>query len=234
MLYCKVKYFSVITAKGKEFFVGEERKDENKFRTQIIDGMMQRRTVILSGEINHSSTGEVGQRLISLQMKSSDPINLIIDSGGGIMDAALRLCDLMATVMTAPVRGIALGACGSAATFVMLYCKERIGTPYSRFLIHSGTRSKIAIPINQTTSENLEQLLRDVKAAEEMVTKLYMSRLTPAIWNEHTSEPDQRKFVQGLIARGDQRFDYWMSAEEAVEAGLIQQISTSKLDIFPT
>lgn len=205
----------------------------DKPNNSILDGMMERRTVILSGEINHSSTGEVAKRLLSLQMQSSNPINLIIDSGGGSMDAALRLCDLMTTIMTAPVRGIALGECGSAATFVMLYCKERIGTPYSRFLIHSGTRSKITIPINQTTSENLEQLLRDVKATEEMVTELYMSRLTPAKWTEQTLKEDRRKFVHELISRGDQRFDDWMSAEEAVEAGLIERITNDKLDIFP-
>jgi|GEM_PF-2037948 len=205
-------------------------KEENN--NPIIDGMMDRRTVILAGEINHSSTGEVGQRLISLQMQSNNPINLIIDSGGGSMDAALRLCDLMTTIMTAPVRGIALGECGSAATFVMLYCKERVGTPYSRFLIHSGTRSKITIPINQTTSENLEQLLRDVKATEEMVTKLYMSRLTPKKWSGETSDEERRAFVQSLIARGDQRFDDWMAAEEAIEVGLIERVVNEKLDIF--
>ncbi len=205
---------------------------EDMSSNPIFDGMMDRRTVILSGEINHASTGEVGQRLISLQMQSDSPINLIIDSGGGSMDAALRLCDLMTTVLTAPVRGIALGECGSAATFVMLYCIERIGTPYSRFLIHSGTRSKITIPINQTTSENLGQLLRDVEATEEMVMKLYMNRLTPKKWSGKTSNKDRRAFVRKLIARGDQRFDDWMSAEEAVQVGLIESVFTGKLDIF--
>lgn len=205
---------------------------EDKPSKPILDGMMDLRTVILSGEINHSSTGEVGQRLISLQMQSNSPINLIIDSGGGSMDAALCLCDLMTTIMTAPVRGIALGKCGSAATFVMLYCKERVGTPYSRFLIHSGTRSKITIPINQTTSENLEQLLRDVKATEKMVTRLYMSRLTPKKWSGETPDEERRSFVQSLIARGDQRFDDWMAAEEAVEVGLIERVITDRLDIF--
>lgn len=205
---------------------------EDKPNDPILDGMMDRRTVVLGGEINHQSVSNIGQRLITLQMHSPDIINLIIDSGGGSVDAALQLCDLMTTVMTAPVRGIALGECGSAATFVMLYCQERLSTPYSRFLIHSGTRSKITIPINQTTSENLEQLLRDVKATEEIVTQLYMSRLTPAVWTEQTTGEERRAFVQNLIARGDQRFDCWMSAEEAVKVGLIERVVHDKLNIF--
>lgn len=208
-------------------------KQKEDGENPVFETFMVRRTVILSGEINHQSIGEVGQRMIALQARSPDRINLVIDSGGGSVDAALRLCDLMSTVMTAPVRGIALGSCGSAATFVMLYCNERISTPYSRFLIHSGTRSKISIPIGQTTSENLEQLLKDVKATEEMVLGLYMSRLTPTSWaKKEPKDEERREYVQRLIDRGDQPFDDWMSAEEAVEVGLITEIVRGKLDIF--
>lgn len=208
-------------------------KENDSTENSVLETFMARRTVILSGEINHQSIGEAGQRMITLQARSPDRINLVIDSGGGSVDAALRLCDLMSTVLTAPVRGIALGACGSAATFVMLHCNERISTPYSRFLIHSGTRSKISIPIGQTTSENLEQLLRDVKATEEMVLNLYMSKLTPYAWTKkEPTDEKRRKYVQKLIDRGDQRFDDWMSAEEAIEVGLVTKIVRGKLDIF--
>ena len=208
-------------------------KQKEEIENPVLETFMVRRSVVLSGEINHQSIGEVGQRLIALQARSPDRINLIIDSGGGSLDAALRLCDLMSIVMTAPVRGIALGSCGSAATFVMLYCNERVSTPYSRFLIHSGTRSKISIPIGQTTSENLEQLLKDVKATEEMVLSLYMNRLTPTAWTKKLPSDDQRReYVQKLIDRGDQPFDDWMSAEEAIEVGLVTEIINGKLDIF--
>ncbi len=205
---------------------------KDKPSDHIFDGMMGRRTVILSGEIDYDSTSAVWRHLLSLQMQSNNPINLIIDSGGGGMNSALRLCDLITTILTAPVRGIAIGECGSAATFIMLHCHERVGTPYSRFLIHSGTRSEITIPINQTTSENLEQLLRDVKATEEMVARLYMSRLTPNKWTAQTTDAERRNFVQNLLNRGDQRFDDWMSAEEAVGIGLIERVVRDKLDIF--
>jgi len=194
---------------------------------------MARRTVILSGEINHQSISEVVQQMITLQARSHERINLIIDSGGGGVEPALLLCDIMSTLLIAPVRGIALGACGSAATFIMLYCNERISTPFSRFLIHSGTRSKISIPIGQTTSENLEQLLRDVKATEEMVLGLYMNRLTPTAWTKkEPTDEKRRKYVQKLIDRGDQPFDEWMTADEAVEIGLVTEIVHGKLDIF--
>lgn len=195
---------------------------------------MDRRTVILSGEINDESISEVIQRLLVLQMNSHDRINLLINSGGGDTGASLRLCDLVSTFLTAPVRGIAFGECASAATFVMLHCHERVSTPYAQFLIHSGTRSEISLPINQTTSENIELLLKEVRASEAAIERLYMDRLTPLAWQDkEVSDEERRSFVRGLINRGDQRFDEWIIAEEAMEAGLITKIITDKLEIFP-
>jgi ATP-dependent protease ClpP protease subunit len=206
---------------------------ENETQNPITAGMMERRTVAISGEVNYETVNDVGSRMLRLQLQSNAPINFLIDSGGGGMDSALLLCDIMTNLMTAPVRGIALGRCGSAATFIMLHCHERLGTPYSRFLIHSGVRRNIALPINQTSSENLENLLQEAKAAEAMVTRLYMNKLTPKCWNERTTDDERAAYVQKLVARGDQRFNDWMSAEEAIEVGLIQQLVTGKLDIFP-
>lgn len=201
------------------------KKDQTNF---IREEMMERRTVVLRGEINDESVEDIEQRLLRLQIQSSAQINLIIDSGGGSIYAALHLCDLIQTLTVAPVRGIVLGECGSSATFVLLHCTERVSTPYSRFLIHSATRHEISVQINQTTSENLEQILREVKGVEDMVVALYMKRLTP----EKNKNRDLRKFVQDLIARGDQSFGEWMSAEEAIKVGLIERIMHEKLDIF--
>jgi ATP-dependent protease ClpP protease subunit len=208
--------------------------NEEKKLSPLVEGLMNRRAVLLNGKITSDIVSEVGERLLTLQMRSADRINLVINSGGGSVYGALQLCDLMGSVITAPVHGIALGTCGSAATFVMLHCAKRLSTPYSRFLIHSGTRSEITVPINQTSSEHLEQLLKDVKATEEIVTRLYMNRLTPKAWaNSNPSEEEKMAFVQELISRGDQPFDQWFSAEHALEIGLIQEITTAKLEIFP-
>lgn len=199
----------------------------------ILEGLTERRTVFLTGKIDDGTINAVGEQMITLQMRSPDKVNLIIDSGGGSIYPALRLCDLISTILTTPVRGIALGACGSAATFIMLHCNERLSTPHSQFLIHSGTQSKISVKINQTTSESLERLLKDVKATEEMVLRLYMDRLTPRAWaNKRPPPAKRREYVEQLIRRGDQDFHDWLSAEEAVEAGLVTKVVRNKLDIF--
>jgi ATP-dependent protease ClpP protease subunit len=207
--------------------------NEVSVNNPILTGLMDRRTVVLSGEINKETIATVSQRFFQLQLHSSDMINLLIDSPGGEMRSALFLCDILTSVMTAPVRGIVIGECSSAATFILLSCKERMGTFYSRYVIHSATRNQIRVQMNDTTSERLEQILREVKASEETITRLYMRTLQPANWNESTTEDDRRTFVKQLIARGDQEYNAVMSSDEAVEVGLIQSIIAKKLDIFP-
>ena len=183
---------------------------------------MRHRTVTLSGEITHDSTGEIARQLLTLQAESLTPINLLIDSGGGHDNAALQLCDLITHLITVPVRGLVLGSCMSAATFVILHCDVRLATPYSRFKIHSGTMSGITLPLDGNTTTNLEHLLSESKTVAERVANLYMRKLGIS-----------REQVDALVARGDQRFDDDMSALEAKEIGLITGIIEGKLNIFP-
>jgi ATP-dependent protease ClpP protease subunit len=62
---------------------------------------------------------------------------------------------------------------------------------------------------------------------------LYMSRLTPTAWKtDKPTDEKRREYVQTLIDRGDQSFNDWMSAEEAIEVGMITEIVSDKLDIF--
>jgi ATP-dependent protease ClpP protease subunit len=87
--------------------------------------------------------------------------------------------------------------------------------------------------MNQRTTKFLKQLYSETRRYEQLVVEMYMKRLTPPSWGNETTEADRRKYVMKLIARGDQPFDEWMMAEEAVAAGLIQEITTERLNIFP-
>lgn len=194
---------------------------EEKKSNPLLDGLMKRRTVVLEGKINNESVSDLWQRMLSLQLESSAPITLLIDSGGGRIFDALCLCDLMSTLLHAPVHGLVVGICGSAATFILLHCDKREGTIHSRYVIHSGTKSEISIPINGSSVKHLEQLLLETKQVQEMVISMYIRKLGKT-----------REEVEKLIARGDQNFDSVMSTEEAIEVGLIEGIFTGKLDTF--
>jgi ATP-dependent protease ClpP protease subunit len=201
--------------------IEEEKQMAGDSKVTGKDVFMERRVIIV-GEINDTSVLDIVSGMLTLQAQSTDRINLLIDSPGGQDGPARKLCDFMASLITAPIRGIAMGSCHSAATFVMLHCDERVSTPNSRFVIHSGKRSGISLQLNHTTQKELEDLLAESKADTEWMIRMYMKKLGKS-----------RKVVEALIRRGDQRFNDSISATEALEIGMIQKIVEGKLDIFP-
>ena len=196
--------------------------EDTKRQSTLYDVLMERRTVVLSGSTTRDALSEIGVRLMKLQIESADPINLLIDSGGGDTFAALRLCDFMTYVITAPIHGVAIGTCSSSATFILLHCAKRAATPYARFLIHSATVGGVEIKANESRLVDIERLRAEIATTDETVTRLYMQKLNKT-----------EKEVKELIARGDNRFNDYLSATEALEIGLIEKILDGPLDIFP-
>lgn len=180
-----------------------------------------RRTVILGGEITSEQIERIGNRMMEFQFESEEPITLIINSGGGRTFAALQLCDVIENFLTSPVHCYVVGECSSAATFILLHCAKRSCTRHSLFVIHSATISGIEIKVDKTTTSNLEALLEETRATQEMVTGMYMKKLNL-----------DREKVEALVARGDQPFNNSLSAEEAKEIGLIEEIIESKLSLL--
>lgn len=189
----------------------------------IPERMLELRTVVVNGEIKPDMIDRVIGQIIDLQLQSSQEIKLIIDSGGGSAHAALKLCDFLEHIITAPVKGVVLGKCHSAATFILLHCNKKVATPHATFLTHSGRLSNVSFTTDDTTEENLELLLKEAKSVKEKVFKMYERKF---------DKP--REEVAKLIARGDQEFDNVIHAEEAKDIGLIDEIVKEKLDIFPT
>jgi ATP-dependent protease ClpP protease subunit len=180
-----------------------------------------RRTILLGGEITSESIEKVGSQMVGFQCESEEPINLLINSGGGNTFAALQLCDWMEHFLTAPVHGFVIGECSSAATFILLYCEKRSCTRHSYFVVHSTTLLGIEIKADKATSMNLEALLEETRATQETVTEMYMRKLNL-----------ERDKVDSIVSRGDQPFNNALSAFEAKEIGLVQEIIENKLDLL--
>ncbi|MFT7506970.1 MAG: ATP-dependent protease ClpP protease subunit [Acidimicrobiales bacterium] len=190
-------------------------------RPNILDNLMDRRTIVLADKITSKSIGEICNQILTLQTISNDEIFLIIQSGGGNTHSALTMCDMMTHLITAPITGIALGDCHSAATFIMLHCDTRIALPHAKFIIHSGTISGVSTRMDDAAEEEVKHLLQDIQRTSKEVVKVYMDRLGKS-----------KAQVEAIIARGDQSFDNALSAEDAMKIGLVQKIQTGKLPIF--
>ncbi|MBI5277046.1 MAG: ATP-dependent Clp protease proteolytic subunit [Burkholderiales bacterium] len=165
------------------------------------------RTVMLFGAISDSSAADIARRLIALDSDSKDPIDMIVSSPGGHLESGDAIHDIIRFI-DAPVRMIGTGWVGSAATHLYLSVprERRFCTPNTRFLIHQpsggagGPASDIAIHAQEI-----------IKARE---------RIARTISRETGRPLDQ---VQEDIER-----DRWLSAEEAIEYGLVGRIISNK------
>jgi ATP-dependent Clp protease protease subunit len=161
------------------------------------------RTVLIFGNISDATAAEAARRLIALDADSSEPIDMIVSSPGGHLESGDTIHDLVRFIR-APVRMIGSGWVGSAATHVYLAAprERRFCLPNTRFLIHQpsggigGKAEDIAI--------QAQEILRARRRIAELIAR-------------ETGKPLET--VLEHIER-----DYWMSAQEAVDYGLVGRI----------
>ncbi|KAL1633399.1 hypothetical protein SLS58_011123 [Diplodia intermedia] len=164
------------------------------------------RIVCLNGEVNEIASASIVAQLLFLEADNPEkPINLYINSPGGSVTAGLAIYDTM-TYIRSPVTTICVGQAASMGS--LLLCGgapgHRFCLPHSSIMIHQpsggyfGQASDIAI--------HAKEILR----IRTQLNKIYQTHLTKS----HTLEQ-----IEKLMER-----DYFMSAEEAKELGLVDKI----------
>src|SRR6202012_1702799 len=161
------------------------------------------RTVLIFGNISDATAAEAARRLSPLDADSSEPIDMIVSSPGGHLESGDTIHDLVRFIR-APVRMIGSGWVGSAATHVYLAAPRarRFCLPNTRFLIHQpsggigGKAEEICI--------QAQEILRAGRRIGELIAR-------------ETGKP-----LETVLEHIDR--DYWMSAQEAVDYGLVGRI----------
>src|ERR1700743_2159238 len=161
------------------------------------------RTVLIFGNISDATAAEAARRLIALDADSSEPIDMIVSSPGGHLESGDTIHDLVRFIR-APVRMIGSGWVGSAATHVYLAAprERRFCLPNTRFLIHQpsggigGKAEDVAI--------QAQEILRARRRIAELIAR-------------ETGKP-----LETVLEHIDR--DYWMSAQEAIDYGLVGRI----------
>lgn len=194
----------------------EEEEDKNppapvEARTSFLEEKtFKTRTVLIFGTITDTLAADVSRRLLALDAESSAPIDVLVSSPGGHLESGDAIHDMIRWI-SAPVNMIGTGWVGSAATHLYLSApkERRFCTPNTRFLIHQpsggagGPASDIAIHAQEI-----------IKARE---------RVARTIARE-TGQP----FDSVML---DIERDRWLSAEEAIEYGLVGRIIEKKTDL---
>jgi ATP-dependent Clp protease protease subunit len=172
--------------------------------------MLKTRTILISGEINKELAEKTIRQLLLMEAMGGDPIRIFIDSPGGDADAGYAIFDMIRFVKP-EVWTIGMGLVASAAAIIQLAApkERRVGLPNSHYLIHqplSGIRGVATdIEIHAKELEKLREKINRLIAAE-------------------TGNPCQQ-------VEKDTDRDYWMSATEAVNYGLISKVIVNRDEI---
>ena len=170
----------------------------------IYSRLLRERIVFLGTEVDDQVANVVGAQLLFLEAEDPDKdISLYINSPGGSAYAGMAIYDSMQYVKP-DVRTICLGMGMSAAAMILCggAAGKRLALPNAKIMIHQGSAGFRGTPA-------------DIQIHAQEI--LGMTRRMAEIIARHTSKP-----VDEVMKDIDR--DRFMSAEEAVEYGLIDGI----------
>jgi ATP-dependent Clp protease protease subunit len=189
---------------------GEEHKGKGG-EPRLMAKFLRARTILVSESITSSLARRIYQNLILLEADDSERmITMVINSPGGEADTGFGIYDMVRFVRP-PVRTLVAGLCASAAVMVFLAApkEQRFSLPNSRFLLH------------QPSSANFGQA-SDLEIASREILKL-RDRYNEIIAHE------TGRTLEKVTEDADR--DFWMSAAEAQEYGLVQRVVTHRKEL---
>lgn len=185
-----------------------EQNSRGERSYDIYSRLLKDRIIFLGEEVNETTASLVVAQLLFLE--SEDPgkdIHLYINSPGGMVAAGMAIYDTMQYIKC-DVSTICIGMAASMGAFLLAGGAKgkRFALPNAEVMIHqpSGGAKGQATEI-QIAAENI---LKTKKKLNQMLA-------------DNTGKPYE------VVAEDTER-DHWMSAEEALDYGLIDGIITKK------
>ena len=184
--------------------IPEERK-MNVTTMDVFSRLLMDRIVFLGVPINDDVANIIQAQLLYLDSVKNDTISLYVNTPGGQVSSGLCIYDTMQYIKS-DVSTICTGMAASMGSIILCGGQEgkRYALPHSKVLIHqplggaNGQASDILIAAKEI--EKTREILIDIIA-------------------KHSKQDKDKVFA-------DADRDYWMTADEALEYGLIDKILT--------
>ena len=185
-----------------------EERQLNVAQMDVFSRLMMDRIIFLGTQIDDYTANVIQAQLLYLD--TSDPgkdIAIYINSPGGTVYAGLGIYDTMQFI-GCKISTICTGIAASMASVLLAAGTKgkRYGLKHSRVMIHQPLGGM------QGQASDMEITVREII---KIKTELYK------IISEHTGKPFEQ------IEKDSDR-DYWMSASEAVEYGMIDEVMIRK------
>jgi ATP-dependent Clp protease protease subunit len=187
---------------------GEGRKSES-FNQKLENLLLKKRRVFLSSPVTNQSAKDIISKLWYLEfLEPGKPILLVINSPGGSVDSGFAIWDQI-QMISSPVTTLVTGLAASMGSVLSLAAapKKRFATPSARIMIHQPLISGVI----QGQATDLEIQAKEIIKTRTQIVELYAKATG--------KEP---KVIEKTIDR-----DTWMTAEEAIDFGLLDGIVSS-------
>lgn len=173
--------------------------------------LLRDRIIFLTREVNDVSASLVIAQLLFLESENPNKdIQLYINSPGGSVDAGMGIFDTMRFIRP-QVNTICVGLAASMGAFLLAAGEKgkRYALPHSRIMIHQPLGGV------QGQATDMEIVTREILRTKKTLN---------TILAENTGKPFD------VVARDTER-DYYMTAAEALEYGLIDKIYEKRGEI---
>jgi len=172
--------------------------------------MLKARTVVITGQIDQDVAAKAIAQLLALNAESNDPIRVIVSSPGGHVDSGYAIHDVMKFIES-PVITIGAGWVASIAVPIFFGAPKdhRYSLPGTRYLIHQP-------------SGGAGGQASDIRIEAQEILKI--RKRINALISEETGQPEDK------VAKDSER-NFWMSAEEALDYGLVNKIIVNASEI---
>lgn len=170
----------------------------------IYSRLLKERIIFIGTPVDDDISNLVVAQLLFLEKEDPDKdIEFYINSPGGLVTAGLAMYDTM-QIIKPDVATICVGQAASMAAVLLAGGAKgkRYALPNARMMIHQGSAGF------QGTPSDI-----DIQAKEVLRYKAILNKLLA----KHTGQPVEK------VERDTDR-DYFMSSEEAVEYGLIDEV----------
>ena len=181
-----------------------ERTGRGERSYDIYSRLLKDRIVMLSGEINDAVASSIVAQLLFLEAEDPDKdIYLYINSPGGVITSGMSIYDTM-NYIKPDVSTICIGQAASMGAFLLSSGAKgkRYALPHARIMIHQPLGGA------QGQATDIEIQAKEI---------LRLKKILNEILAQNTGQSVKK------IARDTER-DFYMSAEEAKEYGIIDQV----------
>lgn len=173
----------------------------------IYSRLLKDRIILLNGEINDALASSIVAQLLYLDSQGNENINIYINSPGGSITSGMAIYDTM-NFIKSEVSTICIGMAASMAAFLLSSGTKgkRLALPNSEVMIHQ--------PLGGAEGQATE-----IKIAAEHILKI--KEKLNKILSKNTNQPLEK-------IENDTERDHFLTAEEALNYGLIDKIVENK------